>query len=302
MKTRTLAMCVSGIVALAAGSALAAPSNWWAPYTTDANTLGLWHFDDVTGPTGTFADSSGGAHNGTLSSYVLNGNPFTLTAPGTSGAGAGPGAGTFGKSLDFTPTQQPFPDNLTYDFGSVPAAGMAVSGAPVQFTIEAWIRPSSYDLSNNVYFVGNRNNGEGWNLGLLNGKLYFEATSTGQQYMGAVAPNALTADTWQHVAAVYIENETEGWNDHVHLYVNGVEVLDGNYNNVGFNGGIQAIGQPLIFGNRGTSTSATIYNGDIDEVRYSNIAREFGTEIPEPASLSLLALGGMAMLRRRRMA
>lgn len=42
------------VVGFSAGSALAAPSNWWAPYTTDANTLGLWHFDDVTGPTGTF--------------------------------------------------------------------------------------------------------------------------------------------------------------------------------------------------------------------------------------------------------
>lgn len=78
------------VVGFSAGSALAAPSNWWAPYTTDANTLGLWHFDDVTGPTGTFADSSGGAHNGTLSSYVLDSSTFTLTAPGTSGAAPAP--------------------------------------------------------------------------------------------------------------------------------------------------------------------------------------------------------------------
>lgn len=173
---------------------------------------------------------------------------------------------------------------------------------PVQFTIEAWIRPSTYDLGHLVYFAGNRNNGEGWNLGLDGGKLYFEATNTAQTYKSATGSTDLTAGQWYHVAAVYIENETDGWNDHLHLYVNGVEVADANYYNSSFAGRIQAIGQPLIFGNRGTSTSATIYNGDIDEVRYSNVAREFGTEIPEPASLSLLALGGLAMLRRRRMA
>jgi hypothetical protein len=114
----------------------------------------------------------------------------------------------------------------------------------------------------------------------------------------------LTANNWTHVAAVYYENETEGWDEHIHLYVNGTEVADKDwYTDSGATvpgGSMTENDTPLIFGNRGTSTAFTIYNGQMDEVRYSNVAREFAA-VPEPASMALFGIAGaMALARRRR--
>jgi hypothetical protein len=60
---------------------------------------------------------------------------------------------------------------------------------------------------------------------------------------------------------------------------------------------------PLIVGNRGTSTAFSLWQGQIDEVRYSDVAREFGEAppVPEPTSVALFGVAGvMALARRRR--
>lgn len=292
MKARILATCVS-LLGLSASSSLASEI-WWQPYSSDANTIGLWHFDDVTGPSGTFADSSPGANTGTL--YDSGG--ITLTVPGTSGAGTGPGAGMFGKSLNFSPSAT-LPTDASYlNWGTVPDNTGQLDYAHA-FTIEAWFKPAAYDLTGTdkeAYIVGKRSASGGgaseWNLGFFNGKPYFEVMTGAYHYAYASAGNALTADTWYHIAGVATD---DGTNTTATIYLNGAQVATATWA-----GTLAQNADPLVFGNRGTSTAYTVFNGQLDEVRYSDVAREYGAAVPEPASLSLLAGAGLLALRRRR--
>lgn len=90
----------------------------------------------------------------------------------------------------------------------------------------------------------------------------------------------------------------------VSLFVNGVEFgaggVDG-WDNPG-------TGAQLTIGGHGFDVPAGTWNGTIDRVRYStsdvpessNAALFAAAAIPEPTSVALLGLGGLALLRRRR--
>lgn len=276
------------LAGLLAATSNAAPVTWWEPYTSDANTLGLWHFDDVAGSSGPFLDSGPGANHGTLTNGVA--------APVVSGAGTATGVGMFGNAL----ARQIGGVN----WGSVPDdnVDMEYGGFPQGMTIEAWIRPNPDDVGAGVerYIAGKRANGGAWNLGLINSKLFFEA-NTQSGYVGWAPGNELSANTWYHVAAVYAENYTDGWNEHVLFYVNGTLIGDFDYDdNNSLNGQLVQNGQALSIGAHGGQDPGTHFRGQIDEVRYSNIVREFGPAVPEPAGALLAALGAIGLGLRRR--
>lgn len=287
MNTRILATCVA-LSGLAAAPALSAEI-WWKPYASDANTLGLWHFDDVTGSTGSFLDSGPGANHGALTDGVV--------APVTSGAGAADGIGMFGKSL-----QRQVGGN---SWGSIPDdnADMEPGAlANMAMTIEAWIKPSVDDLGTGVYrgIASKRGGGASFNLGLLESKLYIEGNTAGG-YWYTVAPSAFAADQWHHVAAVFIENWAggNGFDEYAFLYVDGVLVAQEGYTqDNGLNGPLVDNNNPLLLGSL-ENTATYHFRGEIDEMRYSKVAREFAP-VPEPAAIGAIA-GLMALgLRRRR--
>ena len=56
----------------------------------------------------------------------------------------------------------------------------------------------------------------------------------------------------------------------------------------------------LVTGVLGTHYGDTNLDGKVSFLDYLNLEANFGKSIPEPATLSLLAFGGLAMLRRRR--
>ena len=266
---------------LLAGSAMAEPSAWWAPYATDSNTLGVWHFDDVAGSTGTFADASGNGNDGTLNDNA-GGRGFTLTVPAVSGAGTGPGAGAFGTALDYDETMNDLviaeggPTEMPYAWGSVPNDEGQLNYTNA-VTLEAWIKPTTDDLTRNeTYVAGSTIGVTGFNFGIQLGTLFVDTRTTGGVYKYAqqVSPT-LVADTWAHVAAVLSNDGTTSTGT---VYVNGEQVATASWADTAL-GPASSI---LNIGANGTNPKYIMLRSQLDEVRLSNVAREFG---PAPAGL-----------------
>jgi hypothetical protein len=244
------------VAALFVGSpVIAAPSEWWKPYSDDANTMGLWHFDDVVADgQATFADddslNTGRNNDGTR-------QPFS-TAAQPSAAGAGPGLGMFGLSLLGAGSQWQHTVASDTDM-QYPADG--------GFTIEAWIKPTASDLSG-LHGIANKGGSSGFDFFLAGGKVAVDSRPIGSGYQYVEGTTTLQADTWYHVAAVFDGNYST-WHDRFRLYVNGVldrELeTDGNW---------PINGSPLALGTVDNSISFAL-GGELDEVRYSNIARTF---------------------------
>ncbi|MCC6424448.1 MAG: LamG domain-containing protein [Phycisphaerales bacterium] len=186
------------------------------------------------------------------------------------------------------------------------------------FTIEAFVKLTSSDV-NDVKFdliIGNMNGAgtEGWMFGINgSGKLRFSGVQTnGSAYKEVSSTDALTANVWHHVAAVgtYSERTGDGLVDFtdVQLYVD--YVATGTTGSAARFFGPTSSGLP---GNSGpnfvTSTSnfnigaVNPFSGYIDELRIYEVplltTQMLQAVVPEPASLGLLGLGGLLMMRRR---
>ena len=78
----------------------------------------------------------------------------------------------------------------------------------------------------------------------------------------------------------------------VYVDANPVAVLTGSLTTNSFTGGIERI----LFGDLG---GAIVGSGEVDWIAFDQDTANFSAPIPEPASLALLTLGGLMMLRRR---
>jgi hypothetical protein len=123
-------------------------------------------------------------------------------------------------------------------------------------TVEAWVRP---DAANETgILVLSAGNDSGWSLEMTNGQaVMWLRTTTGWQFNqnGTV----LAAGQWAHVAAVYAGGQ-------VRVYVNGVGSTPTN---------VGALTQGASF-RVGGLNNFPYFNGAVDEVRASNVARYSG--------------------------
>lgn len=189
-------------------------------------------------------------------------------------------------------------------------ASTSVLGAfhPANFTIETWV---SFDsLSNNFQTFISRDDTGNPGVGAGPQALFYlsvAATGAGGEFrvelMNAsnvdVQVNSSVipvANTWYHVAAV--GDATAGT---LSLYVNGTLVGSAT----GYNGLLNASTAWDLGRGQYKGGVADRMNGSIDNVRFSDVAlapSQFlnALAVPEPASMGLLALGGLAIVRRRR--
>jgi len=205
-------------------------------YTPDTNTVGLWHFNDVTN--GITPDASSTGNDGTVSGATLTSN------------------GKFGNALDFDGVD----DAVTID--------NPFTGIQNQFTIEAWINVESFPPGQSIMIFRNRahNNDIIMYMPPAPHTIHldiFESIGVNHQYKGQTV---LQPDIWYHVAVTYDNSHIRIWIDgNLELETPATFDVDWSKNYIGTSIG----GNPFdVFHG---------FNGFIDEVRISNIARDFGT-------------------------
>jgi hypothetical protein len=227
-------------------------SAWWKPYSDDANTLGLWHFNDVINSSTVFLDddslSSSRNNNGSKPAYS--------TLPVSSGAGFGEGADAFGLALKGSGCswQHVIPD----DNGDMEPTGSDMS-------IEAWICPENSDLSG-IKGIVNKGGSSMFNFFLYNGKAGADFRTPNYQYVLGTA--TLQSNVWVHIAFTYDYS-----NRRAKIYINGKMECESQTN-----GYLANNNSPLAIGV--VDNSANTYSnfaGAIDEIRYSKIVRTFST-------------------------
>jgi hypothetical protein len=192
---------------------------------SDANTVGLWRLDETGGTGAYLKDSSGNGNHGTPTGTTL--------VEGISNK-----ARSFNGSSDFI-------TNTNVNNSTV-------------FTIESWIRPTT--IGSVLAIAGQRNS--------TNNTWAFFVRPTGQLglTLNSIADYAstnagVTANTWQHVAAVV--NGTS-----LTLYRNGQSVYTTTM------GGTAVTGTASFgIGSQNGDGASNPFSGDIDEVRVSSVAR-----------------------------
>jgi len=274
-----LGVGLMALVAILPGSAMAS----FGTAVIADGAAGYWDFESTSATT--IFDQSG---NGRNAFYRADTASYTV---GQAGRLAGTNAVYFTPngvntddaafSADYTPSQNPF------------AYGMS-------FSIEAWINtPAKSPNNTNAVFFASRGYGFGLNE---NGNLQF--TTYGRKdwiFTGAT----VARNEWHMVGATMsADGQT------VTFYVDGVNV--GNVTDAGQSGANSATVSPFFAigcrsgANSGVGTANGFY-GSIDDLAVfgtaltdGQVAAHYAASIPEPATMSLLVLGGLAMLRRRK--
>ena len=274
MKTR-LAVCASAILSVAAGSA-------------SAVTVGYWRLDDgVAGATLTTAASQ--VNNATLQGTGTGGGTrvFNADVPGQfiSDGLNGPIVGSNSTSLQ-----------TNGGFVDIPFSSAL---EPTSFTIEFFMKAGATANFPGIVTKSSTLAGRptSWGIGKNSAEQEFYRVDTAALNNFTQAGGASTADgQWHHFALTH-----DASTGIFSLFRDYILIQSGNPT-----GDLQYDGASgLRIGGMVAGGSFQTYNGLVDEVRFSNSALTANqllriATIPEPASLSLLGLGGAMMLRRRR--
>lgn len=276
----------------------------------EPGTVALYHLNQTAADIPTIGDSIG-ADSGPYGVAGKRG----LYAPWNSSPGYytgdwGPswGTGNFGGGLDFHGKTYTWP---AYDRGV--SIRPDVSQETRSMTVEAWIKPDDgsfdrgyerliekwwqYAPGTQRYRIGYDDRPDIGRVDQLQAQIEVVDETTGalSSLSFNTSNNAITKGVWQHIALT-VDDSTKI----MKLWVNGVGVgsmdITGYKLNLAMLPGSQG-GPDTFVGGSPWDGSAYWYQGSIDEIRFSNVAREF---LPEPATMTLLGIGGLLLLRKRR--
>jgi len=263
------------------------------PYTPDANTLFLYHFDE---PGPSVVTTNLGSKGG--NSYSINEIPGSTTPPTVTGVlgntGYSSGSINFSNCANFTVSGYEF----GYDFnnsgayqgdngsGSLSADALLLTNLNIgfqtqtPFTLEALIAPNYITSTTNQEIICTDNSSgsaRGFQFRITTGgQLQFSTINPSAQSVSAAIPttgaHAFVAGAWYHVAVTY-----DGTN--LRLYWTKLDPsvtadnLIGGPSAAAIGTGFGAISSPLIFGNENRNVAGEQFGGRIDEIRISSVAR-----------------------------
>ncbi|MCA9246764.1 MAG: NPCBM/NEW2 domain-containing protein, partial [Planctomycetales bacterium] len=232
------------------------------PYTADANTLHLYHFDEAAG-TGFVQDVGSGA---TLDLNVV-------TSPAVQAAD---GYGPFGRSLGLgAAANNGFAGNMADTAGTNwqnPTTGA--------FTYEALIQTSSINTGDQQQIFARTDPTQIVQFRIENGQLQLVKADPTVETHGVPIPttgeHAFLPGEWFHVAVTY--NGDAGVDDNLKFYWTRVSAADGLANEIGslnLSSDLANTATQTVVGNRIGGSGENV-RGAIDEVRISDIARAPG--------------------------
>lgn len=260
------------------------------PYSPDASTLFLFHFDEAAGGTATLNVGSKGGN-----AFCVDENPASATAPTVinmlGAAGYVAGGINFGNCMTNpagAAAQEGF--CIGYDFnnngayqgeGAAPAPdAFAMSNLNIgnsgqsPFTIEALIRPTTLTGNQEIIATDSSGGTRGFQFRITAGSLQFSFITGGQgitRPIPTTGPHAFVADSWYHIAVTYDGSIAT-------LYWTKLDPSNGAANVLGaesltLGAASGAVVGPLVIGNENRGFAGEQFLGSIDEVRISSVAR-----------------------------
>jgi hypothetical protein len=226
-------------------------TDWTIPYDPDANTVELYHFYD--GALGGPQDIADYADPYCWGWTILNGG-----AAGPINVASMPG---FGDCIEITDSN---------DRGEFPPVADGTHNVYTnEVTVEAWINPVAVA---GVQRIMHTHGTFSFYLEDANLRLWLFDPAGGNMWFPMTSTDPVVAGQWQHVAGTYSFNPGTSVGT-ARFYRNGVEI-----------GAAQEMPGALALGNARnvnwqmigcTSWHADFFNGKIDEVRVSKVARTF---------------------------
>jgi hypothetical protein len=253
------------------------------------NPVVYYEMDESAGTTAT--DSSGNGHDGTYG-FVYDATSVGTPAVTLGASSATPALNT-SIAVSGAHSDKFDPVKLT-DVAALNAIGTG------PFSVQFWFQTSDVTNRQDLFdFRGGNDISMQVNNGVAGGFTIFP--TSGPAVITSDA-GVVSANTW------YMVTVTRDASNNLNLYLNGSLLTSGTDAQDISTGASGA----LAIGNK-VSGSAHLTLGNLDEFAFyntalsaSDVATDYsigsGTPIPEPASLSLLALGGIALLTRRRKA
>lgn len=276
-----------GLGALLLAAAPHSKADLVGPYTPDANTLFLLHFDE---PAGSTATANSGTKGGNF--YTCNLSAASATPPVVNTMLGAPGYVNGVTNFNNCLTNPTLGYLAGFDFnnngayqgeGAAPAAdALAMTnlnigvGGQSPFTIEALIRPTTLAFNQEIVCTDSSAGNRAFQFRLTSGgALQFQFISSGGAISATIpttGPDAFVAGTWYHVAIVY--NGTTAT-----LYWTKLDPANGAAHVLGTPSALSigttqgAFTGPLCVGNENRAAAGEQFQGSIDEVRISSVAR-----------------------------
>lgn len=273
------------------------------PYTPDANTLFLFHFDEENGAVVTPNLGSVGGN-----AFAVNCNPASETPPtvtGVLGATSYPGFGNcanvglgssylLGFDGNFSGAYQGDVSGSVLSADRIPLSTLGIGLGP--FTLEAMIYPTSSSGNREIIATDSSAGTRGFQFRLTTGgttgqRLEFNLIGvSGAQRFGDIpntGPHAFALNKWFHVAFVY-----DG--TYAKFYWTAVDPSSLVANQIGGDQALTipssaaSITGPLTFGNENRNVAGENLWGLIDEVRISNIARSPTNMLFNPGNVDVV--------------